>query len=147
MCLSIAVEHPDKVLETGVQFGYEWAITHNNGYRCGYVRIPQEHPLYGKDCHDDEVWELNIHGGITFGEADKPCEKEGEDNAWWLGFDCAHAGDAADPDLPGSSHNEIKIQLERPSDSIKTTDYVRKECFSLVEQLKRMPIAQIELNI
>lgn len=100
MCLSIVVDDPTRVLAMGVEIGYQWVVTHNGmGYRCGYVRIPPGHPWHGKDYDDVEPYPA-VHGGLTFAEPDVACDKEGDDNAWWLGFDCAHAGDAPDPTLP-----------------------------------------------
>ena len=98
MCLSIAVDLPDHVLSKGKHVGFEWITTHNEiGYRCGYVRVPMGHSWHGK--HYDDL-AVDVHGGLTFSEPDKPCDVDRPDNAWWFGFDCAHAGDAPDPCLP-----------------------------------------------
>ena len=150
MCLSIAVESPDSVLETGFELGYEWVIVYNYmGYRCGYVKVSQDHHLYGKNYFDDEILDLDVHGGITFAEADAACEALGEDNGWWLGFDCAHAGDMPDlelfethiknPELKKSAQILIeqysKFALFRVT---RSQDYVREECLSLAKQLKEI---------
>ncbi len=52
------------------------------GHLCGYVKIPEDHPLFGKGWED--VTELNCHGGITANEYHEE---------HWIGFDCAHSGD------------------------------------------------------
>lgn len=57
------------------------------GHLCGYVGVFPGHPFYGKDDSDSEVYELEVHGGVTYGSRDP------RHNIWWLGFDCAHAGD------------------------------------------------------
>jgi len=130
MCLSIAVDRPENVLSKGEHVGFEWMTVHNGiGYRCGYVRVPAGHPWHGK--HYDDL-PIDVHGGLTFAEPDKPCDKDGSDNAWWFGFDCAHAGDAPDPCLP-HEHQMMPIF----SDSIKTQEYVESECRSLCEQVLR----------
>jgi hypothetical protein len=127
MCNPITTEHPELLLSKGVHEGYEWEVVRNHmAYRCGYVRIPPGHPWHGK-FYDDVP--ADVHGGLTFAEADTACGKGGEDNAWWLGFDCAHAGDAPDPELPG-----CRLEREFPGDTIKDTAYAEAECRSLAGQ-------------
>jgi len=134
MCLSIAIKRPDYVLATGEHLGYEWNITHNGmGYRCGYVRVPIGHPWHGKGY--DEV-DVDCHGDLTFAAADEPCDKAGEDNAWWVGFDCGHAGDAPDPELPGASRSLIPavLALGRLYGEVRSQEYVEDQCRSICEQ-------------
>lgn len=119
------------MLAEGEHAGYQWAVIHNGmGYRCGYVRVPKGHPWHGKGC--DELYELSpdieAHGGLTFAAPDVECDAPGEDNAWWLGFDCAHCGDAPDPALPN------KYSTTYPGDTVKSQCYVEAECRSLCEQ-------------
>lgn len=133
MCLSIALKRPDLVLETGEHLGYEYAVTHNGkGYRCGYVRVPAGHPFYGLNRH---ALDVEIHGSVTFAEADVPCEKEGDDTSWWIGFDCAHALDAPDPELlaPQLSDGIPPCPLWY-GEEVRSADYVRSECYSLCRQ-------------
>ena len=130
MCLSIKINRPESVLEEGEHEGHQFTIVHNGmGYRCGYVRIPKGHPWHGKSYDDiyDIAPDLNVHGGLTFSEADVECDDPGKDNAWWLGFDCAHSGDAQDPQLPAS----YKMPYLQTDSHVRTQDYVRKECHSL----------------
>ena len=128
MCLSIAVKRPDAVLAKGIHRGLEWIVTHNgSGYRCGYVRIPNGHPWHGKD-YDDICSHLEVHGGLTFAEPDKPCDKGGADDAWWVGFDCAHLGDMPDPSLPNYR------QLGYKNGTVKGQGYVENQCRKLCEQ-------------
>lgn len=110
----------------GFYKGYRYRIHHNGlGYRCGYVQIPERHPWYGKSASSlDDLPVLMIHGGITFSE------KDDEDNTWWIGFDCAHAGDAQDPDLPSEARLSSMSFGE-----IRTLDYVENECKRMIDQL------------
>jgi hypothetical protein len=133
MCNPVTTAHPDVLLAKGIYEGYEWEVTANGiGYRCGYVRVPPGHPWHGKDYDDvrtaDGEWP-DIHGGLTFAEADTDCGKGGEDNAWWVGFDCAHGGDAPDPELPGY-HAGMGLGYG----TIRTTAYVEAECRKLADQ-------------
>jgi hypothetical protein len=130
MCLSIKVDHPDCVLAEGEHAGFEFVVTHNRmGYRCGYVRVPKGHPWHGKEFHEIDA---EVHGGLTFSEPDKPCNKGGADDAHWLGFDCAHSWDAQDPALPSEHH----MPSFGPA-SVRTQEYVEAECRSLCEQAAR----------
>jgi len=132
MCNPITTNHPELLLEKGVHLGYEWEVTSNRmGYRCGYVRVPAGHPWHGKD-YDDVDPHPEVHGGLTFAESDTDCGKGGEDNAWWLGFDCAHAGDAPDPDLPGS---DTMHRYGLPTyGTVRNASYVAGQCRRLAEQ-------------
>lgn len=129
MCLSIKVNSPDTVLAEGEHAGLEWVVVHNRmGYRCGYVRVPKGHPWHGKGLH---AIDADVHGGLTFAEPDVPCDKPGDDDAYWVGFDCAHLGDAQDPALLAKGGYRMpKLSIE----SIKTQAYVEAECRSLCEQ-------------
>jgi hypothetical protein len=127
MCLSIKVNSPERVLSQGEHLGFEWITVHNNlGHRCGYIRIPLGHPWHGQEY---EI-ECDVHGGITFAQADIPCDKGGPDNAWWIGFDCAHSGDAPDPTLPNAMKREIFFE----HGMVRSQEYVENECKSLCEQ-------------
>lgn len=129
MCNPITTASPDVLLIKGVHLGFEWEVTSNRmGFRCGYVRVPAGHPWHGKAYDDIDA---DVHGGLTFAHPDTDCGKGGEDNAWWLGFDCGHYMDAPDPELPG--YNPIMNN----GGTIKTTPYVVGECRSLAEQALR----------
>lgn len=124
-----------------------------SGHLCGYVRVPEGHPLHGKGYSDvvpDSLRDsaqaalqspLGKRGIITafFCEPDAPRidilfdvhgsltfsgELDGLDGHWF-GFDCAHAGDLQ-PDSPYSfDYDAVYRDIE----------YVRAECRSLAEQL------------
>lgn len=132
MCNPITTLHPEVLLNKGIHLGYEWEVTSNRmGFRCGYVRVPAGHPWHGKDYDDVETADsgyVDVHGGLTFAEADTDCGKGGEDNAWWLGFNCGHYMDAPNPSLPG--YNPIMDH----GGTIKDTGYVAEECRRLAVQ-------------
>lgn len=133
MCLSIKIRNPSAVLSEGKHLGLEWTVTHNGiGFRCGYVRIPKGHPWHGKSY--DEI-NARVHGGLTFSEPDVPCDKGGADDAWWLGFDCSHHGDARDPSLNMTPMRAIfKNYPQFAGEKIRTTAYVKAECRRLCKQ-------------
>lgn len=154
MCLSIKVNRPNDVLAEGEHLGFEWAVVHNgNGYRCGYVRLPAGHPWHGAGYCDSIVEGVGVHGGLSFAKADKPCHKPGPDDAWWLGFDCAHTGDLPDPSLPQSGRydplatlfaglysddeddeDDDEYSFAWPLGEVRSQEYVEEQCRSLCEQ-------------
>jgi hypothetical protein len=147
VCLSIALDRPADVLDRGEHLGFEWIVVHNgSGYRCGYVRVPGGHPWHGKEWNElEEI--IECHGGVTFGAPDRPCDKGGADDAYWVGFDCAHAGDAPDPQLPGYDRRQtigallsfVGISSDRyDNDTVRTQEYVEAECRSICEQAQRI---------
>lgn len=102
-----------------------------SGSWCGYVGVPPGHPAFKKGYDDVEV---NVHGGLTYAAhcASHICHvpKPGEpDNVWWLGFDCAHAGDGV-PAINGILKKENFY-----SRGYKDIEYVTHETKDLAEQL------------
>ena len=143
MCLSIAVRHPKQVLKQSSHLGIEWVITHNGmGVRCGYIKVLPGHPWYGKTTDNEKLYDINVHGGITFAQADVSCDGKGEDNGWWLGFDCGHSGDRPDLDLPMDEAGKLiaKTLATASIDNgkIRTTEYVEQQCMNLCEQAKEL---------
>ena len=134
------------------------------GHRCGYVSLPKGHPLYGVSyseqlpitlkrigkesvgkrgvipilCSsglkpDDRInMELlfDVHGSITFSGKLK------DFYGYWIGFDCAHSGDAKDFSLMSK---EMRKSYENwpdlVGDVVRTTDYVEQECKNLIDQV------------
>jgi hypothetical protein len=144
MCLSIAIRRPDDVLAKGTHAGFQWVVTHNgDGYRCGYVRVPVGHPWHGLQEYT-ALDDVDVHGGVTFLEADVPCDAAGADDAWWVGFDCAHGGDAQDPDLPRTGnvlHDPVMLALDLLIEGslpfervVRRQRYVEEQCMALCEQ-------------
>lgn len=134
MCLSILIRNPKGLIEEGtLSSNFEYAITHNNsGHRCGYIKMLPGHPWHGADYDNDIGSSAMVHGGLTFSESDVPCDKAGADNGWWLGFDCAHGGDAFDWDLASKEHRQltkftILAGYTYNQGIVRTTEYVRDQ--------------------
>ncbi len=62
------------------------------GYFCGYIGVPHDHPLYGKDYQDVDQ-DVIVHGGLTYSENEMPGINLTSNDYWYFGFDCAHSGD------------------------------------------------------
>ncbi len=99
---------------------------------CGYVGVPEGHPLHGVERIDPQLDVLDVHGAVTFA-ADHPGAGQLEPlieeawaaldgTYWWLGFDAGHSDD-----MP---HNELGEPVR-----IRDTAYMRQECEQLAAQL------------
>lgn len=76
---------------------------------CGYVGVPETHPLYRKTYYDLD--DIDVHGGLTFSDF----SSWDEEDVWYFGFDCAHPWDSI---------------------LVKNEKFVIKQCQSLSKQLK-----------
>ena len=118
MCLPVT---PFKIEREWMFAGLKCAVVMSReaGSRCGYVRVPPTHPLHGK--HYDAI-DVAVHGGLTFAE-EEPCVEE-DGKGWWIGFDCAHLGDAMydpNPDwltLSDSAKEVLTVMREAHKGSI-----------------------------
>lgn len=130
MCLSIEVQYPSRILEKGHYQGIEWIISHNGmGTRCGYAKVDSSHPFYG--CDMSHLPCIDVHGGITFAENDIACGK-GNDDGYWLGFDCGRSCDATDLELPCESGFMMPNFF---GGNVRSQDYVRDECIKLCKEI------------
>jgi hypothetical protein len=113
------------------------------GHLCGYVGLPESHKYFNKDMDAIDIY---CHGGITYSEKEK-------DGLYWIGFDCAHAGDLVPglvdfkiSDLKNDSPEMMKAldliedtmgKLKFPEiiGTYKNLDYVKRELKEIVNQL------------
>jgi hypothetical protein len=114
---------------------------------CGYVELPKEHKLYGKDYQNNEETfnKINVHGGVTYtGKKNfsysliKNCLNKNSLEICFtvdfvVGFDCAHAGDYSPYFLPWRDMNQVMWD-----ETYKNIEYVTNECKKLAEQLKEL---------
>lgn len=106
------------------------------GHRCGYVRIPIGHKLYGlsyseqipisfKEISEGKIGKRgvlsifcasklkpddNISMGLLFdvhGGITYSRKRVANKNGWWIGFDCAHFGDRKDISLMDKKYKEM----------------------------------------
>lgn len=76
---------------------------------------------------------FDVHGGVTFSDKftdNGELRALGVSNLWWIGFDCAHAGDGkiTYPEDPS-------YMLNFPEDVVRSLEYVVEECESLATQI------------
>lgn len=106
-------------------------------HRCGYVGLPEGHPLHGIQC--DHVEDVAVHGGLTFsGQAASLGWPD--DGLWYLGLDCAHLGDA--PDVEAAPEKERDLLRHYawpvPEAHVWTLEECVGECERLADQLEGM---------
>lgn len=92
---------------------------------CGYVGVPEGHPMHSKSYNDPEA-DFTVHGGCTFAGAAWFITEPGLKNFWWFGFDCAHFGDLV-PEM------ELATALHG---GYRDFRYVKRQCGKLARQLK-----------
>lgn len=148
-CLPI---HDECVIEGGgIYKDYEYLITFtSHGTRCGYVALkPEETEKFEKKRENEQFYypDVECHGGVTFYGNDHgakdllpvPCAD------FWVGFDCAHAGDGHDKELT-QKYFKRQIFSDEFYDTFagfsldgivvhRTFDYVEGECHSIIDQL------------
>lgn len=99
-----------------------------SGAWCGYVGVPESHPMYGKDMLDIEA---DVHGGVSYTEkcSGAICHIPAPgmpDEVWWIGFDTAHYMDLSPQD--NQTHEG----------TYKDIGYIIAECIRLAKQLKEL---------
>ena len=126
-------------------------LMHRNGSGawCGYVGVPETHPLFAKEYDHADV---NVHGGLTYSAF---CQDTADESVgvchvplpgrphkvWWLGFDCAHHMDLS----PGMLRFHEKFERDHPEfvgmrlrEIYRDVSYVEAEVTSLAAQLASM---------
>lgn len=107
------------------------------GYRKGYIKVPRHHAWFGLRYDDPQLSQVQVHGGLTFSEKGLPGMIQRFSYQWWIGFDCAHAGDAPDEELMSADHRLFHGRVPTfQGDVVRDTTYVERECLDLIEQLR-----------
>lgn len=140
-------DEPDKAQWVDEATDLDCLIVRNPfGALCGYVGLPPGHPHHGSEYDDVPV---EIHGGLTFaGECseDRPegygiCHVPAEGrpaDVFWLGFDCAHAGDMTPSELGRAVEANFAYPFTDPrtyGDVYRDFAYVTAEVTDLAKQL------------
>lgn len=109
-------------------------VAQQAGHRCGYVQIPKNHPCFGKPYTIINEF-LTVHGGLTYGSMKTTYPVNTDELSYWLGFDCAHCGDARDFDLMKELGYPLSHELFCNDGYLWTADDVSEELKMLVDQL------------
>lgn len=129
------------VEETFWYLGYECKIVFQElGHRCGYIKIPKDHPFYDQD-YDFCNQFVDCHGGLTY--AAKYICGEDCDDGEWLGFDCSHCDDKPDIEaskkyFPGAHSNDWYEAVERLNDCyvVRTKEFCKEGLMRLALQFE-----------
>jgi hypothetical protein len=111
-----------------------------SGALCGYVSVPQGHPLYE---NEKECFSLECHGGVTFcnyGDKQKdfrPMTYQ-KNKLWWIGFDCAHAGDLCPVTEALLMKYDTTLYDSAYLQTYKDFDYVKDQIKNMVKQIKEL---------
>lgn len=142
------VEEPDEI--NFIYAGYKCTVMRTiyrvsyeslcGGHLCGYVCIPKNHPWHGKR-YEDII--CDCHGGLSYAE-------QKESGEFWIGFDCAHSGDAIPSVELGKKTRPELIELQKEHEefikslpyavdnlfknSYKNCQFVIDECTSIADQ-------------
>ena len=79
-----------EVLDRGTIDGYGYVILSLGTHPTAYINVPAGHPAYKKDY---DTIDLDVHGGLTFGEKRLHTSETDFIDGWWLGWDYAHCMD------------------------------------------------------
>jgi hypothetical protein len=124
-------------------------VRNDMGALCGYVGVPRGHPWYEKGYDSIDPYP-SVHGGLTYasrcyGKICHEVEPGEPDDVWWLGFDCAHAGDVTpaiamicgEDSAVGKAFGAISKAMSawrRNGDEYRDVGYVEKEVADLALQ-------------
>lgn len=111
----------------------------NQGYRCGYVQIPEGHPYYEKREFTKFNVGYDINWGLTFSGRLK------DQTGWWIGFDCHHINNGVDVEL--IRNNYPAEEVEQILDDLEELYYedfykyapsktdVERDCMGIIDEL------------
>lgn len=126
--------------------GLKCIVIFNDDYfRCGYVGVPKDHSLFGKD-YETVNSKLDVYSGLSY-SSDSGSNNNFPINSdlWWFGFACNNLMDGIDiksaieywPENKEEIENYAKRREVRTKLPIKTMDFVEGECKKLAFQLSR----------
>lgn len=106
-------------------------------YYCGYVGVNSTHPAYNKDYDEEEIYSLDVHGGVTFADEMTTMGVEVDEPTWFIGFDCAHSGDGEFPTIGKDGIYSYTSPLSLGKEP-KSLEFCIEQCESLASQLMEM---------
>jgi hypothetical protein len=112
------------------------------GFRCGYVGVPEGHPLHGvgyDTAQYEDAQNIDVHGGLTFSDGDGKYPVESD--LWFFGYDCGHLYDRRSDeyiaDMMARYPEQPFIWGFDDEGTHRSLSYCASECESLAAQLAR----------
>ncbi len=107
------------------------------GHRCGYVGVPEAHPHHGRDYNDSGLYDINVHGGLTYSSHGIHASIQQDPPLFWFGFDCAHYMDAKDTSIMSPEYLAIHEKYPRVDFEavVRDLSFCERECEKLARQL------------
>lgn len=142
-------DEPDKVQWVDEATGLDCLVNRNrSGAWCGYVGVPPGHPAFGASYGGGLLDDIDVHGGLTFGDTCQEDAPEGYGvchvpfpgrpaDVFWHGFDCAHAFDLIPAFLKYRTEDGRPIPMMTDG-KYRDLAYVRAQTEDLARQLADM---------
>lgn len=113
--------------------GYHFLIVSYGIHPCAYVEIPKDHRWHGKKYDDEELYNIDCHGGLTYADnLSHVLGTEESNQRWFIGWDYAHAGDFEGYYLDERWGGSFK------DDKKWTTEEILNEVKTVIEQIIKM---------
>ena len=107
------------------------------GYRNGYVGVPIDAEI--------NLTKIECHGGIDAVHKDLPGQTD--EDFWWIGFSCCHAGDGYDFETAKEKYfmndgemkaiKAMEIANKGSKEKPKTLQFCETECMRVAEQVRK----------
>ena len=111
--------------------GLRFIIMRGPYHWCGYVGIPEDHPLAGLSYNDINF--VSAHGGLTFASEARDFWPKGY---YWYGWDYGHAGDKSYFDIPNYYREGKDWTIEEVIKDSWDALYDFKQLMKLAEKIK-----------
>lgn len=136
-----------KVESDFIYKGYTCVVVAQSlGHRCGYIGINEKNAFYEKDY--DDMYEIEVHGGLTYAGGGNNSDYPIESNLWWFGFDCAHGRDANDLGIIkelNEGRNLDFLLTTSNHGTVRTLEYCIQECKNVVDQIIDMNEKEVKM--
>lgn len=141
------IENEMRVEEKFKYKGYNCIITLSDyGWRCGYIILPNSHPLAHKELH--ELTDIECHGGINYSDNTHSCfNLDGIGGGWIIGFSFDHFkdeydlqavkqvfGEKAYREALEYMKNPVAIECHKDGRPV-TTEIVKEEIQKVIDQI------------
>ena len=120
-----------EILYEGEYKGYYFYIVSYGIHPCAYIEIPKNHRWFGRDYNDEELENIECHGGLTYSDnLHHVLGKEKANGRWFIGWDYGHLGD-----FEGFYLDDRFEYGVLKNDKKWTTEEIYKEVCDVIDQI------------